>query len=246
MHVKQAANVLDLLDFFAKRRRPATLAEIAEGLDWPRSSTFNLVGTLVEKGFLYEPRARAGYYPTPRWLTLARAVTEAEPLPEALHELAADVAREANETTAIGAPAGAHVIFLDVVESTHPIRYFAQIGDRVPIHASSAGRALLAQYGHEERQSLYRKIVFERFTASTPADAAAVEAKLRRAQERGYHQSDSEYAPDLAGVALPIALPQRRLSLVVAGPSSRCVERRPAIAALMKSAIARYAKQLAL
>lgn len=246
MHVRQAANVLDLLDFFARRRSTATLAEIAEALEWPKSSTFNLVGTLSEKGFLYEPQMRGGYYPTPLWLTLSRQIAEAEPLPEALHAIATLVARETNETTAIGAPAGTYVMFLDVVESTQPVRYFAQIGDRVPIHASSAGRGLLAQYSAEERQALYRKIQFEHFTDRTPMSVDAVESELRKATKRGYHQSNGEYVPDLAGVAVSIALPQRRLSLVVAGPTSRCLDRRTDIAEIMRRSVARFTKELAL
>lgn len=244
MFVKQAANVVDLLDFFARRRAPATLAEIADSLGWPRSSTFNLVTTLAEKGFLYEPRARGGYYPTPRWLLLSQTISEAEPLPAALHALAAEVARETGETTAVGAPAGAHVVFLDVVESDRPIRYFARIGDRVPIQASSAGRALLALYAPDERQSLYRRIAFEPFTPSAPASAEAVEAELRAAEARGYHQSHAEYIPDLAGVALPVAAARRRLSVVVAGPASRCLERRPAIAQAIRGALERHAAEL--
>lgn len=55
MNVKQAANVLDLLEFFARHKRPATLAEVAKAMEWPRSSTFNLLGTLASRGFLYEP-----------------------------------------------------------------------------------------------------------------------------------------------------------------------------------------------
>ena len=68
MIVRQAANVLDIMEFFAQTKKPATLAEIADHFGWPRSSTFNLLATLSEKGYLYEPRPRAGFYPTPRWL----------------------------------------------------------------------------------------------------------------------------------------------------------------------------------
>ena len=82
MIVRQAANVLEILEYFAKRLRPATAAEMAEDLGWPRSSTFKLVATLASKGYLYEPRGRGGYYPSPRWLVLAEAVTRAEPLPD--------------------------------------------------------------------------------------------------------------------------------------------------------------------
>lgn len=244
MHVRQAANVLELLEFFARRQRPATLAEISDELGWPRSSTFNLVGTLADAGFLYEPRGRRGYYPGPRWLVLAQKVAAAEPLPAAVQALAEAVAAETGETTAIGAPAGSSASFVHVTESTHSVRYFAQVGDRVPIQASSVGRALLAQYTPRERQALYRRIEFERYSGTTPMDAEAIEAELAQAQARGYHQSDQEYLPDLVGVSLPLPLPERRLSIVVAGPVSRCLQRRAGIAEIMQAALRRLGPRL--
>lgn len=241
MQVRQAANVLELVEYFARRKRPASLAEIADDLGWPRSSTFNLVGTLADRGYLYEPQARGGFYPSPRWLAVAQAVCEAEPLSEAVLSLTTEVAEETGETTAIGALAGASVILLHVVESTRPIRYFAQIGDRVPIQASSLGRALLAQFTPEERQTLYRRVKFERFSETTPTSIEEVEAELRRSAERGYHQSLAEFVPDLAGVAMPLPFNSRRLSIVTAGPVYRCLEQRAKIAETITRAIHRFA-----
>lgn len=240
MLVRQAANVLELMEYFARRRRPATLAEIADDLGWPRSSTFNLVGTIAEKGWLYEPRTRGGYYPTPRWLTLARAVADAEPLPDTAYALAAEIAEATGETTAIGALAGTNVVFLHVIESMQSVRYFAQVGDRVPVYASSVGRAILAQYSPDERRAIYRKIKFEQFSETTPMSVESIEADLRQAARRGYHQSSSEYIADLAGVSLPLPLGSRQLSIVVAGPTSRCLKRRPATAAIMQKALQRF------
>lgn len=240
MHVRQAANVLELLEYFARRLRPATLAEISDDLGWPRSSTFNLVGTLADAGFLYAPLAPRAWYPTRRWLALAQDVADAEPLPESLHALAVEVARATGETTAVGAAAGTYVSLLDVVESTQAVRFFARIGDRIPIHASSLGRALLAQSTPAERRALYRRLGFERYSGTTPAGADAVEAELEAAQARGYHQSDSEYLPDLAGVSLPLPFQARRLGIVVAGPVSRCLVRRAETARIMREVIAKY------
>lgn len=237
MLVRQASNVLELMEYFARRKRPATMAEISDDLGWPRSSTFNLVGTIAERGWLYEPRQRGGFYPSPRWLTLARIVADSEPLPESVHRLALRVAEETGETTAIGALAGTSALFLDVVESVQPVRYFAAIGDRVPIHASSVGRAILAQYPPEERRMICRKIRFERFSDTTPMSLERIEADLAEAAERGYHQSSSEYIPDLAGVAMPLPVGSRKLSIVVAGPTSRCFARRPQTAAVIARAV---------
>lgn len=240
MRVRQAANVLELLEYFAQRRRPATLAEISDALGWPRSSTFNLVGTLADAGFLYEPLVRRAWYPTRRWLALAQAVADAEPLPESLHALAVEVARNTGETTAVGADAGGYASLVEVVESTHAVRFFARIGDRIPIHASSLGRALLAQSTPAERTALYRRLGFERYSGTTLLTAAAIEAELEEARIRGYHQSNSEYLPDLVGVSLPLPFTGRRLAIVVAGPVSRCLQQREDTARIMREAIARF------
>ncbi len=233
MIVRQAANALQILEFFAERQRPANASEIADALGWPRSSTFKLVGTLASMGYLYEPLPRGGHYPSPRWLELAEKVSQADPLPAELGPLIRDVMQESGETVAISAPAGTHAMFVDVAESRQPVRYFARVGDRVPIHASSAGRALLAQMSAEERQTLYRRIDFTGYSATTPMTAAHVEVELAEAKARGWHQSNAEYTPDLAGVALPMPYTGRRLSIVVVGPVSRCLERRAETAALL-------------
>lgn len=238
MTIRQAANALQVLEYFAARLRPATAAEMADDLGWPRSSTFKLIGTLASMGFLYEPQGRGGYYPSPRWFELAEKVAQADPLPAELERLVSDVMRETGETTAISAVSGTSAIFILVEESRQAVRYFADAGDRVPIQASSAGRALLAQMTSVERDTLYRKIDFASFSVTTPLTPARVEADIAEAEARGYHQSNAEYTPDLAGVAMPLPFGGRKLSIVVVGPVSRCLERRPEMAAALARHIA--------
>ena len=240
MIVKQAANVLDILEFFARIKRPATLTEIAQEFGWPRSSTFNVVGTLVERGFLYEPKPRAGYYPTPRWLTLSREISEAEPLPPSLHRLLLELAKDTGETVHIAAPAGDRVVFLDVVESNTAIRYFAEVGKRLPIHATATGRAILAQYSPSERRSLLGKIRFERYQPTSPMNAAAVEREIERGVTQGWFQGATEFTPDVLGLAVMLPLAGRPLSLAVAGPTFRMEPRMAELGPLLRDAVKTY------
>jgi DNA-binding IclR family transcriptional regulator len=243
MIVRQAGNVLDILEYFAQARRPATLSEIADHFGWPRSSTFNLLTTLAERGYLYEPKPRAGFYPTPRWLAQSQIVANAEPLPAWTRLILAELAADTGETVAIGGAAGTMAVFLDVVESRASVRYFAQVGHRIPIHASSTGRALLLQYPLEERMALYRKIEFKQHGPKTPISIEMVEAELRRSVERGYCVSYADFSADLAGVGMPLGLPERRLSVVVAGPMFRMESRIEQVAAAMDRAIERHARE---
>lgn len=237
MIVRQAAHVLELLEFFARRGRPATLSEVAQELGWPRSSTFNVLGTLATLGYLYEPRAREGYYPSPRLLALARAIADHDPLPEALVALLQDLVEDLGETAAIAGAVGLDAVFLDIRESLEPIRYFTRVGHRIPLHLTASGRAILAQYAPAERAAVLRRARFAPHAPTTPMSVAAVEAEIRRSLERGWFQNLSEYSRDLCGVAIPLAIPGRRLSLVVGGPLSRMQARVPAIAARLRQGL---------
>ncbi|MBP6899966.1 MAG: IclR family transcriptional regulator [Burkholderiaceae bacterium] len=240
MSVKQATQVLDLLDFFAQRQGPATLTDIARHFGWPRSSTFNLLAALTARGMLYEPQARGGYYPAPALATLVQRIEQAQPLPQALQQLLRTLADETGETVVLAAPAGGQVLFIAALESAQAVRYSAAPGKRIPLHATATGRALLAQMTAGERASLLRKAPFQRHTPSTLMSADEVEQEIRRSLERGWFEGRGEYSADLGGVALALALPQRQLALLVAGPVSRVGGRLDALAQLMQQQVARH------
>jgi IclR family acetate operon transcriptional repressor len=240
MLVKQAAHVVELLELFARLGRPAALAEVSQQLGWPRSSAFKLLGTLVELGFLYEPRARGGYWPTPRWLELAQAFAHAQPLPPSLGRVLDEVVQRTGETAVLAAPAGAHAVFLQVVDSPHAIRYAAGVGKRVPIHATATGRALLSLHSPAERASLLARIRYERYTDATVMSAEAVEADVAASVARGWFESTGGFTPDLGGVALPLRLDGRRFAILAAGPVGRVSGTYPALAATVREAIERH------
>lgn len=221
--VRQAANVVELIEWFSRHGQPATLAEIADALGWPRSSTFNLLGTLADRGYLYEPRTRGGYYPSSRWASIAHALSMSEPLGAGIENEVANLQAATGETVAVAAPAGTSALYLHVLESNSAIRYSTEPGRKVPIHSTSSGRALLSQYSPSERSSLYRKIDFVFYGPATPMDATAVEGRLAEEAERGFHMSNEEYSPDLLGIAVPIRIGDRRLALTIGGPRIRCL-----------------------
>lgn len=240
MNVKQATNVLDLLEYFAERQRPATLAEISKQLGWPRSSTFNLLGTLVNRGFLYEPRAKAGYYPAPIWAALVNQIEQAQPIPVGIHDLLAELVEETGETAVLAAASGAFALFVETVESPSAVRYAAPIGKRVPLHLTATGRALLSQMSADERAGILKKATFERYSVTTRMSAEDVEAEIQASIARGWFEGNAEYTPELGGVALPFELGERRFAMLVAGPMFRVGSRLPALAHTLQHKLTAY------
>jgi IclR family acetate operon transcriptional repressor len=229
--------VLDLIEFFAQHRRPAALAEIARHFDWPRSSTFNLLGTLAGRGYLYEPRARGGYYPSPLWSSLLQQIEGAEPIPEQFRALLRALVERTQETAVLAATSGTHAVFVDSVESPHAIRYTAKPGKLIPLHVTATGRALLSLLTPADRASVLRRATFERYTPTTLMSVAAVEKEIQRSVERGWFEGAAEFTHDLGGVAMPLPVPHRQFAVLVAGPMFRVKTRSKELAKIISSEV---------
>ena len=242
VNVKQAANVLELLEFFAAHQRPASLAEIAKHFDWPRSSTFNLLGTLAQRGYLYEPRPKAGYYPTPAWASLINRIEQAQPMPKDMLALLQQLVSDTGETAVLAAVSGSDALFVETVESPHSVRYAAPVGKRVPLHTTATGRTLLSQMRSDERAGVLRKASFDQYTDTTLMSAEAVEAEIALSIKRGWFQGNAEFTQDLGGVAMPLALGERRFAVLVAGPMYRVAHRIPDLAQTLRARLDVYVK----
>ncbi len=237
MLVKQADNTLSILEYFAEHRAPATVAELAQHFGWARSSTFNLVGTLAERGYLYEPRLRGSYYPTPRWLAMATRINEAQPVPQALVQVIEELVETTGETAWVAGASGMHVVVLEARESPQLLRYAAQPGTRLPIHVTGSGQALMALMTPAQRDSLLGRIDYQPYNRNSPLDADAVRAQIDASLARGWFMSASAYSSDLGGVAVPVALGGQRFAVTVAGPETRVLPRLDTLAAAIRAAI---------
>jgi DNA-binding IclR family transcriptional regulator len=238
MRVRQIANLFRLMDFFVRARRPLSVRDIVEEFSWPRSSVFNMVSTLMEEGYLYQPVPRGGYCATTRWMDLARGLADSQPLPESVHALLADLSSRTGETLFLGAPEGVSVVFLDVVESSADIRFIANVGQRLPIHVTAAGRAILSQYSHAERAATLRRITYQRYEKDAFTTPAAVERDVREGTDRGWFVNRGVYAPGVAGIAVPFPFRNRRDAIALGAPMSRVEGRIDSLGRLLREAVA--------
>lgn len=240
MIVRQVSHVLDLLEYFAQRKKPATLAEVAQHFGWPRSSAYNILSTLAARGYLFEPEGKGRFYPTGRWLALAQDCQSGAPTPESVLRIIHDLAERTGETVTLATPAGAYSLFVEVSMSAASIRYNAEVGGKIPIHVAGSGQSLLSVMNASQRDAILRKAVFERYGAGAPMSIADVERRLADALDRGWFESRSNFSVGLNGISLPLAMEGRLLSLTVAGPAFRLEPSMAAIARDMHGAVARH------
>lgn len=235
--VRQISNMLDMLEYFAEIGRPAGLKELSEQFGWPRSSTFNIIDTLVKRGFLYEPSPRNGYYPTPRWLSLAQDISASEPMPAEVHDLISRLSSKINETIWVAAPSDDSAVMLCVANSTQGIRYVAEPGKRLPIHISATGFALLSQYTKKQLNALLKRVTFIKYGPGTPMSPEEVKSRIETGQQRGWYQSASNYSQDLGGISMALPINGRILAVTIAGPLFRIEGKEQEITKIMSTSI---------
>jgi IclR family acetate operon transcriptional repressor len=234
MMVKQIENVLDLFELFAKDKSPLTLTALSERLDMPKSSTFNLIDTLLARGFLYETRNRGGYYPTRRLLELSREVAEGDPFLLRIHGEIEKLANATGETALLAVRKEDEVVYVDVVESPSLIRYFAKVGERRPLYTTSSGRAILTTYEPAQRREILRSLTFVAHQKTTLVTVEALAAELERSVARGWSEDRAEYTPDVMGIGVPLVHDDRRFGLALAGPLYRMLEKREGLASALQ------------
>ncbi len=243
MIVKQISNLFTLMELFARLKKPLSVREIVDECGWPRSSVFNMVSTMMDDGYLYQPLARGGYYPTNKWMELARAFGDAQPMPPSVHELLVSLAKQTGETLFLATAEGGNIVFEDVVESSADIRFIANIGQRLPIHVTAAGRAILAQYTDKERATALQRIDYQRYEKDTFMTAAAVETAVAAGVQQGWHINMGVYAPGVAGIAVAFPFRGRKNAIALGGPSSRIEGNADATGKRLLEAVQRFLAQ---
>jgi len=244
MPVRQVDKMLDLFETFARRKVPLTLTALSNELIMPKSSAFNLISTLVARGFLYETRPRGGYYPTLRLLDLARTIMEGDPYLQRIHGELETLAEQTGETALLAIRDRDEVIYIDVVESPAMIRYSVKVGDRRPIYTTSSGKAILTTYPPAERNRILRALPYHPHQAATLRTPRDLARDLTAAIERGWCEDKAETIADVMGLAVPILDSERRFGLAIAGPFYRMEDRREELALQLQAAGSRIMRSV--
>jgi len=225
--VKTAARTIDVFEVFAELRRPLSLSEIAARIDAPLSSCHALLRTLRDRGYLYPVGGQKKLYPTRRLADLWEAIELGDPVLPRLAGALEQLRDQTSETVIVGKLQGRRVVYLEVLEGLHTIRYTARAGDFRPLHSSSIGKALLGELTELEREGLLGVGELRRITPATLVDRQQLLADVERGRERGYYVTEGENVPDVMGIAISLACSGDSVGIALAGPVDRMRENLP-------------------
>jgi IclR family acetate operon transcriptional repressor len=206
------------------RAQPVGVRELAREMDLPRSSVQRALETLEAAGWAL--RTETGV-----WCLSSRPALLATHAGSAgmLRELAAPALTRmqaaTDESVRLWVRQGRDVAIVSSIESAQPVRYVGPpAGTTLPLHASAAGKAILAALPEPEVDALLAGPLDVR-TPHTIVDADALRAQFTEIARRGYSVTRHEAHQDVGGVAaavhdaagqpigaLSVSLPMHRLT----------------------------------
>ncbi len=219
--VTAVERVLDIFEAFHKVQKPLSLTDLAALAGIPKSSCHAIVGTLTARGYLYSLTRPRALYPTRRFLDIAREIHEKDPFVERVMPLMERLRDASRETVILGKRQGDAVIYLQVMESPHTIRYSAKPGEFKPLHSSSIGKALLGSLKEPEMRAQIANQPLPAITGSTLTEPAALVNDILESRRRGYFVTRGENVPDVWAVSAFLSVNSETLAVAIAGPRHR-------------------------
>jgi|GEM_PF-20046 len=216
------AKGLDILNLIGASPYPLKFNQIQNESDLPKPTLARILRALQAYRLINQNKETNRYSLGNRFLEFAHRAWDAFDLRTAsFHELER-LSSSSQETVAVAHLDGGTVKYLDH-RSPGGLTVQIRQDQPSPLHASAAGKALLAFAPLSAQKEAIKVIEFRRFTNRTICDLPAFRSELALTQARGYAISIEEHFEGVSAVAAPITGPRGQLvgALAVLGPSSR-------------------------
>jgi DNA-binding IclR family transcriptional regulator len=201
--IKSVAKAVDILKTFSSSEPQLTLAEIARRRGLPKSTAHNLLNTLLAAGFV--EKLDDDYYALG---TAIVALTQAVRVNVELRDRAAPLLRrladDSRESVYLTVLDKDHSLYIYAVESSKRLLARTAVGDRVPLHCTSVGKAILSTFSKKEVEDVVARVGLPAFTEATITDLDALHAELADTRARGYAIDTEEHETGVYCIGAPI------------------------------------------
>jgi IclR family KDG regulon transcriptional repressor len=243
--VQRAVQVLSSFDSEHPERR---VSEIAQAIGLHKATTYRIVITLFNCGFLERTadgeRYRLGF----RVAKLGLGVLGRLDFRREARPYMRQLVNRFQEICALGVFDRGQVLYVEILRSKHSLTIAARVGGHLPIHCTAGGKVLLAFLPLELVEPIL-DAPLATYTEKTITSPARLREELAVVRQRGYALDDEEFEVGIRAIAVPLRDIDGNViaEMSMPGPAERlALERIPAMAeAMVEAANAVSARGLA-
>lgn len=193
-----------VLGLFTRDKPELGAAEVAALTEKSRSTVHRLLQQFAEARFLdHDPQTglfRLGI----RFAVLGELAQRSTSLQRIAHPELRALARRVGEMTALMKLSGDAAVIVATEEISQFVRLSQLVGERLPLHATAGGKALLAWRTPDERQELLGSEELRAWTLRTITTRESLTADLAKTRERGYSVNIGEGLSEISSVGAPV------------------------------------------
>lgn len=202
--VNSLSKGLNILMLFSKERPNWRLTEIAKANDMNLPTARRYLHTLTKLGFMVKNESNHTFQLTPKVLRLGSWVIGSMGLKDHLLPYLNAIRNELDVTTHCAILDDTEVVTVERIRSSDVVNLDISAGSRLPIYASSLGKAILAFSSPEIRKEITEKIIFRPLTPYTIIDKNLFLMELERTKQRGYSIAIQELTLGLKTMGIPV------------------------------------------
>jgi len=204
MYVKSADRVIQIFEIVSSNDIGMTHAEISKALSIPKGSLTHLLSNLVEREYLTYDKVKRLYTLGPRLLILTGRYLSKMDIVRVSRPAIRELVMEINEDTELAIMKGDEIMFVYKEECSHPLKYSIEIGDRAPMYATGAGKAILAYLSNDEVLGYLSRIELVPMTQNTITEQNRLLAELEDVRKHRVAYSREEFQHGISAIAAPI------------------------------------------
>ena len=225
--VQSVDRALDLLEALASAEGEVSITSLATRTTLHVSTVHRLLTTLLRRGYVRQNPDTSRYFTGAKLATLAEGRSRFNELRHRARPLLRSLTEQTKETSNLVVLDDTMAVYIETSPSPHVVRMFTTLGNRVPLHSTGAGKALLAALEPDRREALIDRIELRAYTARTIIEKTALRRACEEIRERGYAIDDEEFDEGVRCVAAavgPVGDPLGAIS--ISAPASRLTRQR--------------------
>lgn len=181
-----------------------TLSAVAGATALPRATARRSLLTLQQLGYVTVSADGRRFAPLPQVLGLGYSPLSGLTLAELAQPHLADLVGAVQESASVAVLDGEDVRYIARAAAGRIVSVSAAVGTRLPAHATSLGRVLLAGLPPEQRAQWLHDAVLKPLTDRTVTDPERLATELERTERDGYAIVDQELEEGLRSIAVPV------------------------------------------
>lgn len=201
--VKSLDKAITLLDILSSENGGMKLSELSERSGYPKSTVHALLSTMRDRG-LVSQLDDGSYALGIKLFEYGSAVSRGFDIGALARPYLERLCSLTGSTAVISMIDNRGVVSFDYAFPAGGVRVMPEIGVRLPRHATSQGKLMLAFMPKRSRDALLKKARLMPFTPHTITDAQQLSRSLDGVREAGYAVEDGEYKIGLRSVSAPV------------------------------------------